>query len=532
MTKDTTNKSQEASDKNLGTCMRAYHEENLKAPKEGLNFQTFVQFTGQFLAQVRTAYKLKALEPIKHAIDAMLTYFIGVVSGVQDVTATMDMAHCRLPDFYMQDVFQCSCGDTSYSIPRERAVEDYTKSAFWCSGTLNMLGLDQNPIVVFNPYSYLELQSQLHGLDKYLECVSTIGMGEVENSQGETCESIRPTVDDLEKQGVSSIAVLTRCKANYAAAQWDEGSSVLFQSDAIFEKLTNGRVRRARLLWHRDIAASVTPTNIQSCLLATAEAGQPPDACLMDVFLTSKRKEDYFLYETRAMRMGNDESMLVDACEVHTGPAKELAAKSPATDGNEFQNCLDNDMSTQCNVPSFVWSGRSSGKTPVANFHSWKDADGLGNSEKTRRALVEFQAISRTMADIIQRVNETFVANGISAEIFSTEGDALHQAMDCIFMGPYARMDYYASRGIRNNLPVPSWSRRNSENEPDTRDFPLPCSGDAMQGDFKVPFTCGSQTRRAVIKYFVRNFALPAGGQSGFCGVGNEVNQTVQVFFV
>lgn len=95
-------------------------------------------------------------------------------------------------------------------------------------------------------------------------------------------------------------------------------------------------------------------------------------------------------------------------------------------------------------------------------------------------------------------------------------------------MGPYARMDY-GSRGNRGNLPVPSWSRRNSENEADTRDMPLPCAGaDVLKGDFKVPFTCGSPTRRAIIKYFVRDFALPAGGIGGICS-SSAVNETVQV---
>lgn len=57
-----------------------------------------------------------------------------------------------------QDVFKCSCSDTPYSIPKERADEDYTSGAFWCSGTLNMLGYNQAPVVVFNPMSYSELQ--------------------------------------------------------------------------------------------------------------------------------------------------------------------------------------------------------------------------------------------------------------------------------------------------------------------------------------------------------------------------------------
>lgn len=516
----------------MGTCMRSYHEENLKTPTEGLNFKTFVEFTGHFLAQVRMSYRLSALEPLKHTLDAFLTWMIGVVSGVQDVTATLDMAHCRLPDFYMQDVFQCACNDTAYSIPRNRAEEDYTKGAFWCSGTLNMLGTDQNPIVVFNPYSYYELQSRLSGLDEYLKCLSQFGSDDASARQatGETCESIRPYVDKLEEQGVSSIAVLTRCKANYAALQWDEGTAVLFQSDEVFERLTKGKVRMAQILWMRETFLSFpnayVTSELKDCILATAASGQPPDACLTDIFLKKQKKEDYFIYETAPST--RKESMMVDACEVHTGPAKELGNMS------SFQQCLDNDLETQCNVPSFIWSGRSSGKTPVANFHSWKDLDTGDDAPKMQRALTEFKAIASKISSIILAVNNSFAADGITAELFSAEGDALHQVMDCIFMGPYARMDYYGSRGSSSasqqkatTLPVPSWSRRNSEDEEDTRTLPLPCTGSAMQGDFKVPFTCGSPARRALIKYFVRSFAIPASGDTGFCQ-STAINATVQ----
>jgi hypothetical protein len=86
----------------MGTCMRAFHEENMKTVTEINNFQSLVEFSAQFLAQVRISFRLRALEPLKHSMDAFLTWMIGVVSGMQDVTATMDMAHCRLPDFYMQ----------------------------------------------------------------------------------------------------------------------------------------------------------------------------------------------------------------------------------------------------------------------------------------------------------------------------------------------------------------------------------------------------------------------------------------------
>lgn len=303
------------------------------------------------------------------------------------------------------------------------------EGAFWCSGTLNMLGVDQKPTVVFNPYSYYELQSNLAGLDAYLKCTSTIGMGEEENMDGETCESKRPYIKDLENQGVSSIAVLTRCKANYAASQWDEGTAVLLQPDAVFERLTGGKARQAGLLWRKSMITdidsnAIVTKELKDCIKATFDAGQPPDACLTDIFLKSKKREDYFMYETTTGNIG--ESMLVDACEVHTGAARQLAARGVNASDNEFQKCLDNDLETQCNVPNFVWSGRSSGKTPVANYHSWADSDALSgaeyDSQKKKRALIEFAAISKKIAETILAVNDTFNKEGITAELFSAEG--------------------------------------------------------------------------------------------------------------
>jgi hypothetical protein len=39
-----------------------------------------------------------------------------------------------------------------------------------------------------------------------------------------------------------------------------------------------------------------------------------------------------------------------------------------------------------------------------------------------------------------------------------------------------------------------------------TREMDVPCTYDKLAGDFRPPFTCGSQTRRSIIKYFVRDF--------------------------
>jgi hypothetical protein len=80
----------------------------------------------------------------------------------------------------------------------------------------------------------------------------------------------------------------------------------------------------------------------------------------------------------------------------------------------------------------------------------------------------------------------------------------LHQAMDCLFMGPYSKVDYVIG-SPDGRLPDLTWFRDNNTGE--TRDFDLPCTGEKLHGDRQgTPFTCGSPARRSVIKSYVREF--------------------------
>ena len=51
---------------------------------------------------------------------------------------------------------------------------------------------------------------------------------------------------------------------------------------------------------------------------------------------------------------------------------------------------------------------------------------------------------------------------------------------------------------------MPFWARDSSELGTD-RSLDLPCFGKKLKGDYNPPFTCGSDTRSAIIKYFVRD---------------------------
>jgi hypothetical protein len=66
---------------------------------------------------------------------------------------------------------------------------------------------------------------------------------------------------------------------------------------------------------------------------------------------------------------------------------------------------------------------------------------------------------------------------------------------------------------------VPFWARDQSEEGID-RSMDLPCFGKKLKGDYDPPFTCGSDTRRAIIKYFVRD-------EINRNGTGNTITESL-----
>jgi hypothetical protein len=283
--------------------------------------------------------------------------------------------------------------------------------------------------------------------------------------------------------------------------------------------LTRGRDRttlsaRLDLLAQAGFSTQQMQDSLVACLNDAFDKGLTADACMLQALSQQQggagtKREDYFVYEKTPAAKNRQ---FIDACEVYTGPTALLRAaadvgSSDVEDASaQFERCLasQNATSSSCNIPSFVWSGRSSNRVPVANFHAYADPDPVAS------AIQAHQKISAHMLDILHEVNRSFSSDGLDAMLFSTEGDALHQMFDCVFMGPYASMDYGA-RGLFGDLPVPFYSRQPAGVDATTglpsRAFDLPCDASKMKGDFKGPFTCGSPLRRAVIKYFVRDYA-------------------------
>ena len=317
---------------------------------------------------------------------------------------------------------------------------------------------------------------------------------------------------------------------------------MLIQGKEVFDRLTNNRANLAGQYWR---APDGVTASVVACINGTAQLGQSPQACLETTFLgieRGKTRETYFIYETdpEGGTLMRGESLYVDACQVYTGPATALGSVN-----NTFQNCITNDHVTQCNIPSFIWSARSAGTTPVAFSHGWayrgrttttgasSSQLSHGDTARHERSVRELIRVSNDISTRIKAVNDTFQSTNIEVELFSAEGDALHQFMDCIFMGPFARLDYGSRGGSTssgtNRLPIPTWSRTDGDTIAPNRSFAVPCDADRSHGDTKAPFTCGSESRRAVIKYFVRDYAGVANVIAGNCDGGLELNISVQV---
>lgn len=149
---------QDASDRSLGKCLTQFHHESINTPSEGKNLLNFGSLVGDIVSSMSKAGVRSVLEVIKHPIDALITWTIGVITGVQDVIQTIDMAHCKLPDFYMKvcfyffqffsifQIFDRSYGRMSSSAPATTRATRFHKS-------------EQTRITLSEPSGVLELST-------------------------------------------------------------------------------------------------------------------------------------------------------------------------------------------------------------------------------------------------------------------------------------------------------------------------------------------------------------------------------------
>lgn len=465
-----------ATDAISGQCLTTGAEIDAQQTGDPASLRHTTTSAGEMLSHMGTGSVMKRIEPFMHMLDGALTYSIGVVAKLGEVLQAMDSQHCVLPDVTLKSTVRCACGDSPLSIRPERRREGLEKFALWCSGTLSIPDENNRLQIVWNPFSYQELQNIVGSqLDSYVSDASKDAL------------VVAPNHPLFAQQGVSMFAVLTRCRQNYINKQWDSVAFARYDA-TILESQVRGGVQ---------FTLGIADDGVGQCLLDSASKGVGNGACLDSYLRRNGFNDDYWGY---TMASNATPSQYLDGCLVFSGPASNKSITSDRR--KKFQDCLGGySDASSCDLSGFVWSPASSNDVPVAERHvvysgnesHMEDA----YQEKLKRAS---DMVMASLADLSNYNNPE-----LQAAVFSAEGDIIHQLLDCVYMGPYARMDYWPGPKCDETtqpdcLVGPYWARDDQKGK--TRKLDL----DTCEVDDKLPFTCGSKTRKAMVRDFVKKY--------------------------
>ena len=471
---------QAASDAAVGHCLTQNFVTQSANPADSGNAQSTARIVASVAQSAALAmipqltFSSSSLETVMHCIDAALSYLMGVLSGLSDLLASMDMAHCKMPDYFLNETVFCSCGDYPYAIPEARRQEGLAGAGFWCTGTLSLLDVSNQPFVIYNPFSYAQLQELAAGADEYLACMSSKTY-----LPGQTnCNP--PTTPILQAQGVNVLTVLTACKGNYMLSQWDKGAYILFNRTVFAQQVQGASYPSLSGL------PAVTQ-NVGACLANPATRS----VCLQDymAFLGTD-PEIYWSYDDSPQN--TPDSRFIDACQVFTGPASQ-----PIAQAQTFRACLDQYPDSNCQLSSSLWTPQSDNAVPVA----YKHAAFLRHEQAVLEIVgLKYQEARELVMAALQPLNG-YTNKDLQTIFFSPEGDIMHQMMDCVFMGPYSKVNYWPSDS-HGLLPLPAWFR--DDNGSSRAVDPRVCV--LQSTDTSPPYSCGSHARQAVIRYFFRDY--------------------------
>lgn len=400
------------SDAMAGECLSPYIEGKYN---EG-DYTATATVASDIIAMSGSIVSYLSFEFILHPLDALFAYFQGVVSGVQDLVQNVDEVHCRVPKYDMQNVLQCACGDTPVFIPYANGDQ----SEFWCTGTIKLWGSFGGFIVVHNPYTYNELETDIGTkAEAYLACLSSPDT----SADSANCQLPFPPSMKVVYRGTNDIEaasipllVLQKCKENYHYKRFDEGSWIPGQEGTT--------------------VYNNVPADTLACFQQVYDAGGTDfGQCAREYIAVNffdRSLEDYFRYTHETLRP------TPGACVVATGlannPDPQISAQyracamdyvAPVQDSLSCQNISSREEGT-CALQMMVWSPDSSNHVPVAITHQ------VGTSDLLLKAEDMIRTARDNVLCALERVAE-WSNDNVDAFLFSGEGDALHQVMDCIF---------------------------------------------------------------------------------------------------
>lgn len=461
-----TTRMNEASDELVGVCMSKYGD--IAATDTDNGQEKVAGMVGQILSDIRSLRISYYFEPYVHITDAVLSWMLGVTTGIMDVAQTIDWTHCKLPVTSLAPKGLCTCNDKAVVIPdiqrHARIATAGSTHALWCSGPIMLSNVDGSDLLIWNPYSLHELLHPKENggsgdYDIFLECL---------RSAASNCEQYKPALPVITAQGAEVMQVVTRCRANYQQSTWDEGAIYLGMYDHAFwqnspasfaglRKISTNPAVVKRLIQISQYISTrggeIADEATISCLETAWAQNVGVEACMKNYFLYSNHLEamrtrgtqSYFAYQPYRY---DATFVSTDACQTFSGDMKAVNSQSGLS------------------YPLTVWSPSSKNRLDVAAYH-----DKLTGNETERFGLAEAHLndlLENTIQDVLASTEST-ISDDFEIRAWSFEADEIHQLVDCVVLGPYASADLQSTFDIPGGqrLPVQQYHR----GDPASRNF-------------------------------------------------------------
>jgi hypothetical protein len=211
------------------------------------------------------------------------------------------------------------------------------------------------------------------------------------------------------------LSVYQKAVSNFNSQSWDQGAFAVF----------NSSFRKAQKMVEG--VPEVRDTfGVAACLQKAKDNGFDNQGCFQDYFLKGQQANEYFEYSN--ITETNPDSSQIHACMTFSGGAEH---PDPAV-ASQFKACLEGfDNATKCDIPSIMWSGRSTNRVPVASYHTMV----IDNMEKRKEfAESNIANIRGNVLTVLEQIANDFDGRALSVSVFSSDGDMLHQLSDCVMM--------------------------------------------------------------------------------------------------
>ena len=383
------------------------------------------------------------LQIYMNEVDAFLTWLIGIVSTFMDWLQTIDWKHCSMPVVANTMVYKCVCGDQAHTVVATRRAQSIADGAFWCTGPLLMLDLNGDDKLIWNSYPLATLAGSDY--EDYFECIK----------KSVSCEKHLPRFDDLSRQGVNPLQVITRCRDNYNQKRWDTGVLTLglftpaqwLRPDTLSNSSAwadnDEHLRKTRMylgvIGPSLISPLVLDAQLYACLEKAITSGSftLQEVCMRQWL--GMHEDEYFAY-TAATALS---FAATDACAAYTGNVSAFSDNAVARSG-------------------LLWSANSNNHVPLTERHV------IQGIVQDNRVQVAEATLQQYLTDVIHPQLHAWkdieLSSHIRTSLWSVEGDEIHQLVDCFILGPYASADLHSSfdvSGGGGKFPVPQYHRGN-----------------------------------------------------------------------